>query len=285
MPSRRPPGCTRGRSTATTTTCPTCAGTTPSTPGRRRRRASTWRAGSTPRACGCASASTTAACARQLDVPFPNGSSDVDLVASTVPVDERRVLAAMVFVRDSPRRLRGRAQRAPRRVGLTGWLARARRVARRERRARDPRGDRPAPRPGARAPLRLRAIHAPHRRQHHSTRTKPVPPGLPHRARRGVDPTLTHGDDGIHETRWVSPQEYAALCAHLFWWPLAGRGVPGPAGSRPTPLSRTMPPTGWTACRQPLRHTDVRPWAREVQRVRGRVPAGPPGSGLAPASW
>jgi len=36
-----------------------------------------------------------------------------------------------------------------------------------------------------------------------------------------VRPELTDGDDGIHETRWVTPQEYAELCGHLFWWALA----------------------------------------------------------------
>ncbi len=38
--------------------------------------------------------------ARRLGVPFPNGPSDVDLIASAKPVDEAKVLAAMVFVRD-----------------------------------------------------------------------------------------------------------------------------------------------------------------------------------------
>lgn len=37
---------------------------------------------------------------RILAVPFPNGVSDVDLVASDDPLDPARVLAAMVFVRD-----------------------------------------------------------------------------------------------------------------------------------------------------------------------------------------
>ncbi len=34
-------------------------------------------------------------------------------------------------------------------------------------------------------------------------------------------PPLTDGDDGIHETRWMTPREYAAACGELFWWPLA----------------------------------------------------------------
>ncbi|NUO36619.1 MAG: DUF4031 domain-containing protein, partial [Dermatophilaceae bacterium] len=37
---------------------------------------------------------------RILDVSFPNGASDVDLVASDDPLDHVRVSAAMVFVRD-----------------------------------------------------------------------------------------------------------------------------------------------------------------------------------------
>jgi 8-oxo-dGTP pyrophosphatase MutT (NUDIX family) len=41
-----------------------------------------------------------------------------------------------------------------------------------------------------------------------------------------VRPPMTNGDDGIHATRWVTPQEYAALCGHLFWWPLAAEVFP-----------------------------------------------------------
>jgi 8-oxo-dGTP pyrophosphatase MutT (NUDIX family) len=39
-------------------------------------------------------------------------------------------------------------------------------------------------------------------------------------------PRLTEGDDGIRETRWTSPEEFAQLCGHLFWWPLAARVFP-----------------------------------------------------------
>ena len=92
--------CTRGRSTATTTTCPRAAGRTPSTPAPRRRRGSTSRAASTRRGCGCASASATGGCAASSTCRSPTVPSDVDLVASDEPLDPARVLAAMVFVRD-----------------------------------------------------------------------------------------------------------------------------------------------------------------------------------------
>jgi hypothetical protein len=49
-----------------------------------------------------------------------------------------------------------------------------------------------------------------------------------------VRPPITHGDDGIHESRWVTSAEYAQLCAHLFWWPLAAVVFPDLEALAPT---------------------------------------------------
>jgi 8-oxo-dGTP pyrophosphatase MutT (NUDIX family) len=47
---------------------------------------------------------------------------------------------------------------------------------------------------------------------------------------RTVRPSLTATLDDTSDRRWVTPEEFAALCGHLFWWPLAERVLGRPAG-------------------------------------------------------
>ena len=135
------------------------------------------------------------------------------------------------------RRLRRRAQRASRRVGLARRVARGRRDTGRERRPRDVRGDRPQAASPGRTALRLRAVHARAPTTTSSSRDKPFLQVFRTRL-DDVRPELTDGDDGIHETRWVTPQEYAELCGHLFWWALAVEVFPDLRGLA-RPLRRT----------------------------------------------
>ena len=163
--------------------------------------------------------------ARQLDVGFPNGSSDVDLVASSVPVDERRVFAAMVFVRDS----RGdfAAVHSVRRAewgSPGGWREPDESPVDNAVRETE-RGDRAASRAGTR--IRLAATSDSRPAPTTTSSTSPSPTSRSSApSSRDARPSLTNGDDGIHATRWVTPQEYAALCGHLFWWPLAAEVFP-----------------------------------------------------------
>ena len=169
--------------------------------------------------------------ARQLDVPFPNGASDVDLVASTVPVDERRVLAAMVFVRDS----RGdfAAVHSVRRAewgSPGGWReADESPVDNAVRETREETGLLLDP---------ARVLPCGYERFTPRTDDNLFDAARPYLQvfRTELDvarPPLTNGDDGIHATRWVTPQEYAAHCGHLFWWPLAVEVFPDLRGLVP----------------------------------------------------
>ena len=189
------------------------------------------------RACGCASASATAGSRRILDVAFPNGSSDVDLVASDDPLDPARVLAAMVFVRDR----RGdfvvvHSVRRGEWGSPGGW-----------------REDDETPVENAvretleETGLRLRhpdvlpcgyERFTPRTDDNLFTRDKPFLQVFRTRL-DDVRPELTDGDDGIHETRWVTPQEYAELVRPPLLVAPRRRGLPGPARSRPPPLRRT----------------------------------------------
>lgn len=156
---------------------------------------------------------------RILDVPFPNGASDVDLVASDDPLDPARVLAAMVFVRDrrgdfvvvhSVRRGEWGSPGGWREVDETP-------VENAVRETFEETG------------LRLRHSDVipcgyerftPRTDDNLFTRDKPFLQVFRSRL-DDARPDITDGDDGIHETRWVTPHEYAELCGHLFWWPLA----------------------------------------------------------------
>ncbi|EWT02670.1 hypothetical protein N865_04370 [Intrasporangium oryzae NRRL B-24470] len=161
---------------------------------------------------------------RYLAHPFPNGPSDVDLIASDVPLRESQVSAAMIFVRD--REGRFAAVHSVRRAewgSPGGW--------------REP-GETPLENalretveetglvvdPGLVYPCGYERFTA---LTDDNTFTRDAPYLQVFRVRiEESAPPLTQGDDGIHETRWVSPTEYAALCRHLFWWPLAAEVFP-----------------------------------------------------------
>lgn len=153
-------------------------------------------------------------------VCFPDGTrADVDLIASPRPAPERRVFAAMALVRDA-----------------AGALAVVYSVARAEWGA--PGGWRE---PGE--SVTQNAV----REVHEETglcldpealepigyeRFRPHAPGRLWRPGRdllqgfraevpGVRPRLGTAHDDTSDRRWVSPAEFEAMCAHLFWWPLA----------------------------------------------------------------
>ncbi len=156
---------------------------------------------------------------RQLAVPFPNGTSDVDLVAGRAPARDDQVFAAMVFVRDT----RGRfavvySIRRDEWGSPGGW--------------REP-GESPAEN-AVRETLEetglvidaQRVIPCGYERFTPHTDDNVIEPGRPYlqvfRTELDVEGgPLTEGDDGIRETRWADPAEFARLCSHLFWWPLA----------------------------------------------------------------
>lgn len=156
---------------------------------------------------------------RQLAVPFPNGTSDVDLVAGPAPARDDQVFAAMVFVRDA----RGRfavvySIRRDEWGSPGGW--------------REP-GESPAEN-AVRETLEetglvidaRRVVPCGYERFTPHNDDNLIEPGRPYlqvfRTELDVDgEPLSEGDDGIRETRWVDPTEFARLCSHLFWWPLA----------------------------------------------------------------
>jgi 8-oxo-dGTP pyrophosphatase MutT (NUDIX family) len=162
--------------------------------------------------------------ARLLDVPFPNGSSDIDLVASEAPIPQDQVFAALVFIRD--RRGDFAAVHSVRRAewgSPGGW--------------RD--GDETPLENAVREAFEETGIRLRHSRvfpcgyERFTPRTDDnvIDPKVPYlqvyRTRLDdVRPALNHGDEGVHETRWVTPEEYAVLCGHLFWWPLAAEVFP-----------------------------------------------------------
>ncbi|GAA2747812.1 hypothetical protein GCM10009868_38760 [Terrabacter aerolatus] len=156
---------------------------------------------------------------RILDVPFPNGASDVDLVASDEPMAQERVMAAMVFVRD--RRGDFAVVHSVRRDewgSPGGW-----------READETPIENAVRETFEETGLRLRlgdVFPCGYERFTPRTDDNVIGSSRPYlqvfRARlEDVRPALNDGDDGIHETRWVTPQEYAGLCGHLFWWALA----------------------------------------------------------------
>lgn len=157
--------------------------------------------------------------ARVLDVPFPNGTSDVDLVASGTPVRDDRVFAAMLFVRDAAGRfalvysIRRDEWGSP-----GGW--------------REP-GESPVEN-AVRETLEetglvidpARVIPCGYERFTPRTADNVISPDRPYlqvfRTDLGLEgPPLGEGDDGIRETRWADAAGLAQRCAHLFWWPLA----------------------------------------------------------------
>jgi 8-oxo-dGTP pyrophosphatase MutT (NUDIX family) len=169
--------------------------------------------------------------ARWLGVPFPNGSSDVDLVASDAPIPPSRVFAAMVFVRD----LRGdfavvHSIRRDQWGSPGGWRETDETpVENAVREAYEETGLR----------LRHSAVFAcGYERFTPRTDDNVIDVTRPYlqvfRTRLDDDrPDLTQGDDGIRETRWATPEEYAQLCGHLFWWPLAAEVFPDLRSVRP----------------------------------------------------
>lgn len=170
--------------------------------------------------------------ARQLAVPFPNGTSDVDLVAAPRPVREDQVLAAMLFVRDTSGRfalvysIRRDEWGSP-----GGW--------------REP-GESPVEN-AVRETLEEtglviepdRVIACGYERFMPRTDDNVFSSERPYLQvfRTEIDAEgmpLTEGDDGIRETRWVDAAELTRLCSHLFWWPLAVEVYPelGPVDRR-----------------------------------------------------
>jgi 8-oxo-dGTP pyrophosphatase MutT (NUDIX family) len=161
---------------------------------------------------------------RHLALPFPNGASDVDLIASPKPAPEHQVFAAMLFVRDaaghfaavhSVRRAEWGSPGGWREPGETP-LENALRETHEE--------------TGLRVmPERVEVVG--YERFTPLTEDNIIDPRRPFLQvyRTALDvamPGLTQGDDGVHETRWVGPDEYAELCSHLFWWPLATTAFP-----------------------------------------------------------
>jgi 8-oxo-dGTP pyrophosphatase MutT (NUDIX family) len=162
--------------------------------------------------------------ARHLDVPVLGSRSDIDLVQSPRPVDPPQAFAAMVFIRDAAgsfvavHSIRRGEWGSP-----GGW--------------REP-GESPVENAvretWEETGLRLDPRHVVpcgYERFVPRTRDSAVPTGRPYlqvfRAQlRATAPDLTEGDDGIRETRWATPREYAALCGTLFWWPLAAAVFP-----------------------------------------------------------
>ncbi|ADU49354.1 DUF4031 domain-containing protein [Intrasporangium calvum] len=161
---------------------------------------------------------------RYLNLPFPNGASDVDLIASPNPAPEHQVTAAMLFVRDaggdfavvhSIRRDQWGSPGGWREPGETP-LENALREAHEE--------------TGLRVdPSTVEIVG--YERFTPRTKDNVIDPKRPYlqvyrTALQAVRPPLTDGDDGIHETRWVTPAQYAELCSDLFWWPLARVAFP-----------------------------------------------------------
>lgn len=162
--------------------------------------------------------------ARYLDLPFANGASDVDLVASPNPVPEEKVLAAMVFVRDAVgdfvavHSIRRNEWGSP-----GGW--------------REP-GESPVENAVRETHEETGLLLAPgqlevvgYERFTPRSGDNPIGRDRPFLQVYRADlpesrPAVTQGDEGIAATRWVTPQEYAALCGHLFWWPLATVAFP-----------------------------------------------------------
>lgn len=152
-------------------------------------------------------------------VPFPNGASDVDLVLSARPIHVEQVYASMLFVRDaegsfaavySIRRDQWGSPGGWREPGESPVQNAVRETWEETGLLVDP----------------TRVVPCGYERFMPLTPDNPVTPAAPYlqvfRTRLDVTaPALTGGDSGIRETRWVTPREYASLCAGHFWWPLA----------------------------------------------------------------
>ena len=162
--------------------------------------------------------------ARQLAVPLMSGAvADVDLFASSRPMDERRVFAAMVFLRDAAGDLAVvHSDRRQEWGSPGGWREGSESV--RDNAVRevseetgiDLRTDDLRPcgyerfRPVSGTPF------VPSGRDILQAYVATVP------LRR---PSLSAQLDDTTDRRWVTPSEYGALCGHLFWWPLAQRAL------------------------------------------------------------
>ena len=161
---------------------------------------------------------------RYLDLSFPNGPSDVDLVFSERPIAEHRVSAAMLFLRDAQGHFAAvYSIRRDEWGSPGGW--------------REP-GESPVEN-AVRETYEETGLIVPERavrptgyerftpRTDDNVFTRDAPYLQVFRAELAqTRPDLTHGDDGIRETRWAAPDEFAELCRHLFWWPLAARVFP-----------------------------------------------------------
>jgi 8-oxo-dGTP pyrophosphatase MutT (NUDIX family) len=167
--------------------------------------------------------------ARVRRVPFPDGTTaDVDLLASPRLAPEHRVFAAMAFVRDAEGSLA--AVHSIRRAewgAPGGWREEGERVV-----------DTAVREVHEETGLRLQAealVPCGYERWSAIDGAGLWRPGQDllqvFRARvDAVRPPLSATLDDTSERRWVSPAEFAELCAHLFWWPLAERVLELPAG-------------------------------------------------------
>lgn len=170
---------------------------------------------------------------RYLDLSFPNGTSHVDVVASDVPARESQVMAAMVFVRDAAGDFVAvHSVRRDEWGSPGGW--------------REP-GESPAENAVREAREETGLVIDPSRliacgyERFTPVADNQIDPSMPYLqvfrvTLDEVRPPITHGDDGIHESRWLTPAEYAELCAHLFWWPLAVEVFPDLATDARMPL-------------------------------------------------
>ena len=161
---------------------------------------------------------------RYLNHPFPNGPSHVDLVLSGAPIHEHQVCAAMVFLRDADGHFATvYSVRRDEWGSPGGW--------------REP-GESPAENAVREAHEETGIVVSAeavrpvgYERFTPLTDDNVIRPEAPYLQVYRTDlpevrPELTQGDDGIRETRWASPEEFAQLCGHLFWWPLAARVFP-----------------------------------------------------------
>ncbi|HYN28730.1 MAG TPA: DUF4031 domain-containing protein [Dermatophilaceae bacterium] len=162
-------------------------------------------------------------------VPFPDGTTaDVDLIASPRPAPERRVFAALVVVRDAEGSLLAVHSTRREEWGAPGgWREGDERVVDNAvREVAEETGLRLDP--TALAPCgyeRWSAIDGVGLWRPGQDLLQLFRADLP-----AVRPPLTATLEDTSERRWVTPEEFAALCGHLFWWPLVERVLGRPAG-------------------------------------------------------
>lgn len=159
---------------------------------------------------------------RVRDVSLANGARvDVDLFLSGKPFDERRVFAAMVFVRDAGGDLAAVHSTRRAQWGCPGgWREPGESV--RHNAIREV---------GEEVGLHLVEEDLTlwgYERFTHRSGPWWLPPGRDVLQTyvtnlSAVRPPLAATDEGTSDRRWVTPEEFARLCRAEFWWPLAAR--------------------------------------------------------------